>query len=107
MNATAGAVAVLLAVGVVSWVFRVAAITLLPASRLPEAARRLLDHAVPAALAAMVGAGLAAGAALPDLAPRLPVLLGAVVTVTLVRCRRGIVTPVMAGLATAWLLSGL
>ena len=68
------AVAVLLAVGAISWLFRVAAITLLPATRLPSAARRLLDHAAPAALAAMVGAGIAGGVALPDLASRLPVL---------------------------------
>ena len=99
------AVAVLLAVGVISWLFRVAAITLLPATRLPPVARRLLDDAVPAALAAMVGAGLAGGAALPDLAPRLPVLAGAAVTAVLAWRARGIVLPVMAGLAAAWLLS--
>jgi branched-subunit amino acid transport protein len=99
------AVVVLLAVGVISWLFRVAAITLLPATRLPPVARRLLDHAVPAALAAMVGAGLAGGAALPDLASRLPVLAGAAVTAVLAWRVRGIVLPVMAGLAAAWLLS--
>ena len=99
------AVVVLLAVGVISWLFRVAAITLLPATRLPSVARRLLDHAVPAALAAMVGAGLAGGAALPDLATRLPVLAGAAVTAVLAWRVRGIVLPVMAGLAAAWVLS--
>ena len=66
--------AVLLAVGAISWLFRVGGDH--PAARHPAAAavRRLLDHAVPAALAAMVGAGIAGGAALPDLASRLPVL---------------------------------
>ena len=104
---TVGAMAVLLAVGVVSWVFRVAAITLLSTARLPSGARRLLDHAAPAALAAMVGAGLAGGAALPDLASRLPVLLGAAVTAALAWRRRGVVRPVAAGLVTAWLLAAL
>jgi branched-subunit amino acid transport protein len=101
------AVAVLLAVGAISWLFRVAAITLLPATRLPPPVRRLLHHAVPAALAAMVGAGIAGGAALPDLASRLPVLAGAVVTAVLAWRMRGIVLPVMAGLAAAWVLSGV
>jgi branched-subunit amino acid transport protein len=101
------AVVVLLAVGVLSWLFRVGAITLLPATRLPPPVRRLLDHAVPAALAAMVGAGIAGGAALPDLASRLPVLAGAVVTAVLAWRVRGIVLPVMAGLAAAWVLSGV
>ena len=101
------AVAVLLAVGAVSWLFRVAAITFLPAARLPSAARRLLDHAVPAALAAMVGAGIAGGTAVADLASRLPVLFCAVVTAVLAWRMRGIVLPVMAGLAVAWALSAL
>ena len=101
------AVVVLLAVGVLSWLFRVGAITLLPATRLPPPVRRLLDHAVPAALAAMVGAGIAGGAALPDLASRLPVLAGAVVTAVLAWRVRGIVLPVMAGLAAAWVLNGV
>ena len=101
------AVVVLLAVGVLSWLFRVGAITLLPATRLQPPVRRLLDHAVPAALAAMVGAGIAGGAALPDLASRLPVLAGAVVTAVLAWRVRGIVLPVMAGLAAAWVLSVL
>jgi branched-subunit amino acid transport protein len=101
------AVVVLLSVGVLSWLFRVAAITLLPATRLPPPVWRLLDHAVPAALAAMVGAGIAGGAALPDLASRLPVLAGAVVTAVLAWRVRGIVLPVMAGLAAAWVLSML
>ena len=101
------AVVVLLGVGVLSWLFRVGAITLLPATRLPPPVRRLLDHAVPAALAAMVGAGIAGGAALPDLASRLPVLAGAVVTAVLAWRVRGIVLPVMAGLAAAWVLGVL
>jgi hypothetical protein len=52
-----------------------------------------------------VGAGVAGGVALPDLASRLPVLAGAVVTAVLAWRVRGIVLPVMAGLAAAWLLS--
>lgn len=101
-----GAVAaVLLAVGLVSWVFRTAAITLLPAARLPATARRLLEHAAPAAIAAMVGAGIAGGAALSDLAPRLPVLAAATVTAVLAWRHRGLVLPVLAGLAVAWALT--
>jgi len=99
------AVLVLLAVGAISWLFRVAAITLLPAAGLPPGARRLLDHAVPAALAAMVGAAIAGGATLPGLASRLPVLAAAAVTAVLAWRARGIVLPVVAGFAAAWLLS--
>jgi branched-subunit amino acid transport protein len=72
-------VATLVAAGAVSWLLRVTPITLLPASRLPASARRLLDHAAPAAIAAMVGAGIAGGSAFSDLGPRVPVLLGAIV----------------------------
>ncbi|MGQ0577270.1 MAG: AzlD domain-containing protein [Pseudonocardia sp.] len=98
---------VLLAVGLVSWVFRAAAITLLPAARLPAAVRRLLEHAAPAAIAAMVGAGIAGGAALPDLGARLPVLVAAAVAALLAWRRRGLVLPVLAGLAAAWVLAAL
>lgn len=103
----AATVLVLVAAGGVSWVLRVVPITVLPAARLPSAARRLLDHAGPAALAAMVGAGLAGGLALPDLAVRLPVLAGAVVTAVVAWRRRGLVLPVVAGLAATWLLAAL
>jgi hypothetical protein len=55
----------------------------------------------------MVGAGIAGGVALPELASRLPVLLGAAVTAALAWRRRGIVLPVAAGLAATWVLSVL
>jgi branched-subunit amino acid transport protein len=97
----------LFAAGAVSWLFRVTPITLLPAARLPAAARRLLDHAAPAAIAAMVGAGIAGGSALSDLGPRLPVLLGAVVAGAIAWRRRGLVLPVVAGLAVAVALTVL
>jgi branched-subunit amino acid transport protein len=100
-------VAVLLAVGAVSWAFRVTPIAVLPAARLPASARRLLDHAAPAAIAAMVGAGIAGGAALSDLGPRVPVLLGAVVAAAVAWRRRGLVLPVVAGLAVAVALTAL
>jgi branched-subunit amino acid transport protein len=100
-------VATLFAAGAVSWVLRVTPIALLPTARLPAAARRLLDHAAPAAIAAMVGAGIAGGAALPDLGARLPVLLGAVVAVSIAWRRRGLVLPVVAGLVVAVALAGL
>jgi branched-subunit amino acid transport protein len=100
-------IVVLFAAGAVSWVFRVAPIALLPATRLPASARRLLDHAAPAAIAAMVGAGIAGGAALSDLGPRLPVLLGAAVAALVAWKRRGLVLPVVAGLAVAVALAGL
>jgi branched-subunit amino acid transport protein len=100
-------VAVLFAVGVVSWAFRVAPIAVLPAARLPASARRLLDHAAPAAIAAMVGAGIAGGSAVPDLGPRVPVLVGAVVAAVVAWRRRGLVLPVVAGLAVAVALTAL
>jgi len=100
-------VAVLLAAGVVSWLLRIAAITLWPAPRLPAAVHRVLAHAAPAAIAAMLGAGIAGGAAVPDLASRAPVLVGALVTAGLAWWRRGLVLPVVAGLLAAWALSAL
>jgi branched-subunit amino acid transport protein len=100
-------VAVLFAVGAVSWVFRVTPIAILPAARLPASARRLLDHAAPAAIAAMVGAGVAGGSALSDLGPRLPVLLGAVVAAVIAWRRRGLVLPVVAGLGVVVALAAL
>jgi branched-subunit amino acid transport protein len=107
MSSPVAIVAVLLAAGAVSWIFRVAPIALLPAARLPASARRLLDHAAPAAIAAMVGAGIAGGAALSDLGPRVPVLLGAVVAAMIAWRRRGLVLPVVAGLAVAVALAAL
>jgi branched-subunit amino acid transport protein len=107
MSSPVAIVAVLLAAGAVSWVFRVAPIALLPAARLPASARRLLDHAAPAAIAAMVGAGIAGGSALSDLGLRVPVLLGAVVAAMIAWRRRGLVLPVVAGLAVAVALAAL
>jgi branched-subunit amino acid transport protein len=106
MNALA-IVATLVAAGAVSWLLRVIPITLLPAARLPAPVRRLLDHAAPAAIAAMVGAGIADGNALPELAARLPVLLGALVAGVIAWRRRGLVLPVVAGLAVAGALTAL
>ncbi|MGE0298142.1 AzlD domain-containing protein [Pseudonocardia sp.] len=106
MSAPAILVAVL-AVGVASYLMRIAAITLLPASRLPAAVRRALGHAGPAAIAAMVGAGVAAGVALPELAGRVPVLAGAVVAGAVAWRWRGLVLPVVAGLATVAALSAV
>jgi pimeloyl-ACP methyl ester carboxylesterase len=53
-------VAVLLAAGIVSWLLRIAAITLWPAPRLPAAVHRVLAHAAPAAIAAMAATPAAA-----------------------------------------------
>jgi branched-subunit amino acid transport protein len=100
-------VAVLVAAGLVSWLLRIAAITLWPAPRLPAAVHRVLTHAAPAAIAAVLGAGIAGGAALPDLAVRAPVLVGALVTAGLAWWRRGLVLPVVAGLLAAWALTAL
>ena len=58
-------VAVLLAAGIVSWLLRIAAITLWPAPRLPAAVHRVLTHAAPAAIAAMLGAASPGGRRYP------------------------------------------
>jgi branched-subunit amino acid transport protein len=44
----------MLALGVVSWVFRVGFVTLLPAERLPSRLQASLEHLAPAVLAAIV-----------------------------------------------------
>lgn len=79
----------------------------MPAARLPAGARRVLDHAAPAAIAAMVGTGIAGGAAVTELAARTPLLAAALVTATIAWYRKGLVLPVLAGLATAALLAAL
>lgn len=98
------AVAVLLAAGVVSYALRIGAVALLPVHALPPRLRRLLDHAAPAAVAALVGSAVAAGSHVPDLLPRLPVLAGAVVTVVVAWRRPGLVLPVVSGLLVVGVL---
>jgi branched-subunit amino acid transport protein len=48
---------VLLASSVVTWLLRVGFIVIVPARRLPEGLRRVLDHAAVAALAALLANG--------------------------------------------------
>jgi branched-subunit amino acid transport protein len=96
---------VLLTAGLVTWLLRIAAIVLLPAARLPAALGRLLDHAAPAALAAIVGAGIAGGMPLTELAARAPVAAGAAVATVVAWRRRGLVLPVVAGIAATVLVS--
>jgi branched-subunit amino acid transport protein len=62
----------LVAAGVVSWLLRVLFIAVVPAARLPEGFRRAVAHAGPAALAALIAAGLVRPG--PGITP-LPVLL--------------------------------
>ncbi len=50
---------VLLASSVVTWLLRVGFIVIVPARRLPEGFRRVLDHAAVAALAALLATALA------------------------------------------------
>jgi branched-subunit amino acid transport protein len=55
----------MLALGVVSWVFRITFVTLLPAERLPARLQAGLEHLAPAVLAALVAVevlGLVRGA---------------------------------------------
>lgn len=70
----------LAAAGLVSWVLRVLFITLVPARRLPERFRRALNHAAPAALAALIATSLVrpSGGGFPA-APVLALLAGALV----------------------------
>jgi branched-subunit amino acid transport protein len=48
----------MLVLGAVSWVFRIAFITLLPAERLPARFQNALDHLAPAVLASIVAVQL-------------------------------------------------
>ena len=95
---------VLLALGgavAVSWLLRVLVITLLPASRLPERARRTLPDVGPAVFAALVAAALLGGAAAPD-----PSFVGGVVVAGLVAWRtHRIGLSTAAGLATVALFA--
>ena len=57
----------MLILGAVSWVFRIAFITLLPAERLPARVQTALDHLAPAVLASIVAVELVTLLAVPRL----------------------------------------
>jgi branched-subunit amino acid transport protein len=76
----------MLALGIVSWMFRIAFVMLLPAERLPDRVRSSLEHLAPAVLASIVAVQVVAlvrhsspGSALP--------LLGAIAIIGVVAYR--------------------
>ena len=69
---------VLLASSVVTWLLRVGFIVIVPARRLPEGLRRVLDHAAVAALAALLATALTRESGPAWLLTPSPVLVAAV-----------------------------
>ena len=69
---------VLLASSVVTWLLRVGFIVIVPATRLPEGLRRVLDHAAVAALAALLATALTRESGPAWLVTPSPVLVAAV-----------------------------
>lgn len=95
---------VLFASSFLTWVLRVALITLVPARRLPEGIRRLFDHAATAALAALLGIALAnQGGALVLVTPSAALSAAAVGVAVAWRTRRMGLT-IVAAVAAFWLL---
>lgn len=94
----------LLAASVVSWLLRVGFITIVPARRLPDAVRRVLDSTAVAALAALLATGLARGIDAPGYGPVPPVLVAAAIA-ALVAWRTGRMgLTVAVAVVALWLL---
>lgn len=95
---------VLLASTIVTWLLRVGLILIVPARRLPEGVRKLLDHGATAALAALLGTALARDGGPLVLVTPSPVL-GATLAGVLVAWRtRRMGLTIAAALVALWLL---
>jgi branched-subunit amino acid transport protein len=94
----------LLGAGVLSWMMRLAFIVLLPASRLPQRARRFLDHGVVAIPAALVATRLAGSGGLSALVVPSPALLALLVSGVVAWRTEHLAGTVAAGAGAFWLL---
>lgn len=94
----------LLAASVVSWLLRVGFITIVPARRLPDGFRRVLDSTAVAALAALLATGLARGSGTPGVGPVPPVLVAAAVAALVAWRTRRMGLTVGVAVAVLWLL---
>lgn len=95
----------MLAGAVVSWLLRIGFIVIVPARRLPESVRRLLDRTALAALAALLATALAHDPTPAGLL-HVPPALGATVVGALVSARtRNMGLTVLAAVAAMWVLS--
>lgn len=95
---------VLLTSTLLTWLLRVGFIVILPARRLPNGIRRLLDHAAIAALAALLGTALAGqGGALVLVTPS-PVLGAALAGVLVAWRSRRMGLTIVVAIAVLWLL---
>jgi branched-subunit amino acid transport protein len=94
----------LLGAGVLSWMMRLAFITLLPASKLPPRARRFLDHGVVAIPAALVATSLAGPGGASALVVPSPTLLALLVSGVVAWRTEHLAGTVAAGVAAFWLI---
>jgi len=105
MSVLSLSVVALLLVGVVSWAMRVLPVTVLPTGRLPVTLQRVLVHAGPAALAAMVATALAAdGGGLTALVVPSPMLVATLVSGFVAWRTRRLGLTVVVGILTLWVV---
>jgi branched-subunit amino acid transport protein len=98
------ALAVFAVAGLLSWLLRIAFITLLPAGRLPEPVQRSLGYVAPAALAVLPAMSLS-----PSASESLgwPGVGAAVVTVCIAWRTRSLLATVLAGVGAFAVLSAV
>lgn len=94
----------LLLSGAVSWVLRVALITIIPACRFPEGVRRVLDAAAPAVMAAMVATSLAHQGGAVALVTPSPLLGATLISGVVAWWTRRLGFTVGAGIGSLWIL---
>jgi len=91
--------------GAVSWLFRVAFITVVPVHKLPPGVRRVLEASTPAVLAAMVATSLAPHVSQGnDLLLPVPLLAATVLTALVAWRTQRLGLTVVVGIGSLWLL---
>jgi branched-subunit amino acid transport protein len=98
------ALATMTLLAVVCWVFRVLFIVVVPAERLPEGARRALEHLAPAVLAALVAVETESTMSGGDALTGLFVLLSVLAIAVAVRLTGSLPLAITLGLGAALLI---
>lgn len=94
----------LLAASLVSWLLRVGFIAIVPARRLPDGVRRVLDSTAVAALAALLATALTRGIGTSGHGPVPPVLVAAAIAAVVAWRTRRMGLTVAVAVAALWLL---